>query len=79
MGLDILDKVRHPGNPPIQIREDGENLQNRRLKFTELRPRETDRFRADLALVRDQPVPGAFEGSNLLAIKDGSFGKVFGP
>ena len=57
MGLDILDKIRHPGDPPVQITENGEHPRNRGLKLAELCPREMYRFWADLALVREELVP----------------------
>ena len=51
MGLYILCEVRQPGNPPIQIREHGEDLRNPRLELAELSPSETNSFRGDPALV----------------------------
>ena len=57
MGLHILCEVGHPGNPPVQIRENSEHLRNRRLELAELRPSETNSFRRDLALVCDQSMP----------------------
>ena len=51
MGLHVFNETRHPGYPPIQVREYGEHPRNRGLEPNKLRPRETNSFRADLTLV----------------------------